>query len=153
MRIRVLCLGNDLLADDALGPEVAAGLRRALPRDVEVVSSGVSGMWLLDEVVDATHLLVVDTVRTDGGTPGAVRRLREEDFGGASPGGSPHYVGLFDVLRLGRSLGLAVPSEVTILAVEAADVLTVGGGMHPEVRAAIPAVLGSACEVVGAWRS
>jgi hypothetical protein len=49
---------------------------------------------------------------------------------------------LFEALKLGRALGLAVPDNVTIIAVEPADCLTVGGNMHPSVHAAIDCVLG-----------
>ena len=66
--------------------------------------------------------------------------VREEDVAGP-PGGSPHFIGLFETLALGSALGLRVPAEVTIIAVEAFDCLTLGGPMHPAVAAAIPRVV------------
>lgn len=139
MSTRVLCLGNSLLADDAFGLAVAARLR-ALRPDLEVYESSTSGFDLLDYTLGARRLLVVDTVQSGALAPGTVSVFREGDVRTA-PGGSPHYVGLFEALRLGKALNLEVPEEVGIIAVEPADCLTVGGEMHPAVLAAIPRVL------------
>ena len=163
---RVLCLGNDLVADDALGVVAArwlcrrlAGLGAPLPPGpafdpaatvrafrhpragtVEVVETALTGMYLLEAVVGASRLIVIDTVVTGASPPGSVQVLAEDDFTGP-PGGSPHYIGLFETLQLARGLGLPVPGEVVIVAVEAADYLTVGGRMTASVGAAVPVVV------------
>jgi len=163
---RVLCLGNDLIADDALGVVAARWLCRRLagvgvplppgpafdpaatirafqhPRAgaVEVVETALTGMYLLEAVVGASRLIVIDTVVTGASPPGSVQVLAEDDFTGP-PGGSPHYIGLFETLQLARGLGLPVPGEVVIVAVEAADYLTVGGRMTASVGAAVPVVV------------
>jgi hydrogenase maturation protease len=138
--VRVLGLGNDLLADDAFGIRVACGLRSRFNAAAEVITSSSAGFHLLDDILGATRLLVVDTIQTGQAPPGTIGILTEDRVR-LLPGGSPHFVGLFDVLGVARKLGLAAPSEVAIIAVEAADCLTVGGRMHPAVEAAIgPAV-------------
>lgn len=165
--VRVLCLGNDLIADDAVGIVAARSLCRRLaaaggsrpagppfdpaatmsafdhPRAgvVEVVETALTGMYLLEAVVGASRLIVVDSVVTGSAEPGTVEVLGEEDFAGAPAGGSPHYIGLFEALDLARSLGLDVPDEVVIVAVEAGDFFTVGGGMTAAVGAAVPVVV------------
>jgi hydrogenase maturation protease len=159
----VLCLGNDLIADDALGVVAArrlcdrlAVLGAALPGApsfdpaattwtfdhprsgaVEVVETALTGMYLLEAVVGASRLIVVDSVVTGSAEPGTVDVLGEEDFAGAPAGGSPHYIGLFEALDLARGLGLDVPDEVVIVAVEAGDYFTVGGEMTAAVGAAV----------------
>jgi len=83
--------------------------------------------------------VVVDTLATlaaRASVPGAIHVFRAE-LGGVSAGAAPHFVGLFDVLGAAASLGLPAPQEVTIVGVEAADCVTVGGEMHPDVRAAV----------------
>ena len=137
---RVLCLGNELLADDALGAVVAEQLRQVLPGTAEVVFTSATGFDLLDEVLGTSRLLVVDTIETGTRPPGTVHLLREEDVQPV-PGNSPHYIGLFETLKLGRKLQLDVPQEVIIVAVEPADCLTVGGAVSPAVKEAIPLVV------------
>jgi hydrogenase maturation protease len=165
--VRVLCLGNDLIADDALGIVAARGLCRRLtvagrPRPagpafdsaatvrafdhphagvVEVVETALTGMYLLEAVVGASRLIVVDTVVTGSAPPGTVEVLGEADFEGSAAGASPHYIGLFETLDLARGLSLDVPGEVVIVAVEAGDFYTVGGEMTAAVEGAVPVVV------------
>jgi hydrogenase maturation protease len=138
--VRVLCLGNELLADDSLGSIVAEQLRPYAPPDVEVVSTPETGFHLLDYVLNTRRLIVIDTVMTGTAPVGTIFELRDAGLK-VIPGGSPHYIGLFEVLTLASKLGLPVAKEVLILAVEAADCLQLGGVMHPAVRSAIPALV------------
>jgi hydrogenase maturation protease len=138
--VRLLGLGNELLADDAFGIRVARQVQCRFGRAVDVVTSSASGFALLDEVTGAARLLVVDTVLTGSVPPGSLRVLTEGQVR-AVPGGSPHFLGLFDVLAVARELGMPVPREVVILAVEALDCITFGGAMHAAVESAVsPAV-------------
>jgi len=137
--VRLLGLGNEILADDAFGILVAREVQRRCGPAVDVVTSSESGFNLIDKLLGASSLLVVDTILTGEAVPGTIH-VFEEDRMRPVPGQSPHFIGLFEVLAVARALGLAVPREVTIVAVEAADCFTVGGPMLPEVMAAIPAV-------------
>jgi hydrogenase maturation protease len=136
LRMRILCLGNDLLADDSLGSVVAEQLRQFVPREVEVVSTPESGFHLLDYVLNVQRLVVIDTVVTGTAPPGTVYTLHDDELR-AVPGGSPHYVGLNETLDLARKLDSRVADDVVFLAVEAADCLTLGGEMHPAVAATV----------------
>ena len=170
--VRLLGLGNELLADDAFGILVAREVERrlaadapgracpapiageALPRAADVVCSSASGFHLLDHALGVKRLVVVDTLATCAGVPGTIHVFRaDSQAGGAgafacqpASGVAPHFVGLFDVLATAAKLGLPAPQEVTIIGVEAADCFTVGGEMHPDVRAAI----GKAVEIAEA---
>jgi hydrogenase maturation protease len=147
---RVLCLGNPLLADDALGVKVAGALAGRLPPGTEVVQNDLTGFGLLDDLLEVPHLVVVDTVRTGAAPPGTVHLIREEDLRSA-PGPSLHYVGLLEMLHLARRLGLPAPQEVAILAVEASDCTTIGGEMHPALREAVPLVVELVVGILREW--
>jgi len=49
--LRVLCLGNELLADDAFGFIAAERIKRSFPQ-LDVVSSSDSGFHLMDYLTD-----------------------------------------------------------------------------------------------------
>jgi hydrogenase maturation protease len=142
-QIRVLCLGNELLADDALGLVAAEELHRRFPH-LDVVLTTDSGFHLLDYLSDCTLLIVVDSIQT-GQVPGGTLLVFPKADMQSPSGPSPHYVGLFETLQLGRKLVLPVPEEVIILAVEAVDCLTLGGEMDPAVKSAV----GLVAELVG----
>ncbi len=154
--VRVLCLGNDLLADDALGFRVARALRREPGirgrGSVDIVETPESGFALLDHIQGVRRLVVVDTVVTGRAAPGTIYVIEDheepEDWE-AAPGTSAHYVGLFEALRAGRAMSLPVAEEVVILAVEAADVVSVGGCMTEAVEASLPAVVSQVRALLG----
>lgn len=126
---------------------VAEEIRQFAPPQVEVVSTTETGFHLLDYVLNTCCLVVIDTVVTGTAAPGTVYVVPEEEFRTA-PGGSPHYIGLHETLSVARKLHLPVAETVVVLAVEAADCTTLGGAMHPAVRAAIPILLNNAREIM-----
>ncbi len=146
--IRVLGLGNDLLADDALGVMVASRLRDRHGPGLDVIDTIETGFGLMDHLIGADHMVVVDTVQTGHDPPGTLHVLGEEDVD-VAPGTSPHYVGLFETLEAGRKMGLRVPTQLVIVAVETHDCMTVGGPMHPDVEAAIEEAVRHVEELVG----
>ncbi|MGA9597239.1 MAG: hydrogenase maturation protease, partial [Acidimicrobiia bacterium] len=99
-RVRVLCLGNDLIADDGIGITAAELIRRRLP-GVAVVEEAMSGLYLIEDVIGVDRLIVVDAVITGEAPPGTIHVLGECDVA-VVPGVSPHYVGLFETLELVR---------------------------------------------------
>lgn len=135
--LRVLCLGNESLADDALGHEVASRLQQFVSKDVEIVDTPESGLHLLDYLLNARQLTVVDTIQTGDAPVGTIFRFHDRDVRVAQ-GGSPHYVGMFEALEVARQVGLPVADDVLILAVEAKDCLSFGREMCPAVRSAVP---------------
>jgi hydrogenase maturation protease len=148
--LRVLCLGNELLADDAFGLVAAEELRRRFPQ-MDVVFSTDSGFRLLDNLLEIKKLIVVDSIQTGSVSPGTLHIMRISDMKSAY-GPSPHYVGLLETLQLAKELLLNVPKDVIILAVEAADCLTLGGKMHDGVKSAVGVAADLIAEIVQNWK-
>ncbi|MBZ5625774.1 MAG: hydrogenase maturation protease [Acidobacteriia bacterium] len=146
--IRVLGLGNEILADDAFGILAAREVEHAYGAQVEVRCSASAGFGLLDDLLGATRLLVVDSIITGGAKPGTVHIFTSDQVD-VAPGGSPHFLGLFEVVEVARRLHLPVPEQTTIIAVEAADSTTAGGPIHPDVLSAIPEVVERAGQLLG----
>jgi hydrogenase maturation protease len=144
---RLLCLGNDILADDALGICVAERLRERMPETIDVVSSMESGLRLMDYLVGVPRVVVIDTVQTGTAPPGTIFTLQECDVE-ITPGCSAHYIGLFETLAVARKLEFPVAQELFIIAVEASDCRTIGGDMDPAVERAIPEVIRRVEEMV-----
>jgi len=137
--VRLLGLGNELMADDAFGLLVARRAAELYP-ELEVASSSEAGLGLLDHLTGISRLIIVDTVQTGRCAPGTIHIFRADELR-AAPGGSLHGAGLPEALALARKLDPEAPKEVLVLAVEAADCSTVGGPMDPAVEAALPGVL------------
>lgn len=140
-RVLVLGLGNDLLTDDAVGLEVA---RRALselePGEPITVEETVEmGVALLDLMAGYQAVVLVDAVQTGRAPIGHVHELRVEDLG-LVPSASPHFLGVGEVLALGRTLGYEMPCSVEILAIEVSDPFTLSTHMTDAVREVVESV-------------
>lgn len=150
--VLVLGLGNDILTDDAVGLKVVQELRRRLadePR-VEAIDCCEMGLGLLDHIVNHLDLVVVDSVQTGKAPPGHVHEVEEEDLP-SLPGMSPHFLGVGEVLVLGRKIGETMPTRVKIYAIEAADPMTLGEALSPELERALPGIVERIETLVRAW--
>ena len=140
-RVAIIALGNVLMADDAAGPHVIAGLkaRYDFPAAVDVQDLGTPGLDLHPHLNDCDLLIVVDTVRVDG-PAGEVHQYRRDDILRRAPGPriSPHDPGLKEALLMLDFAG-GGPREVLLVGVIPES--TEGEiGLTPAVRAALPAV-------------
>lgn len=100
MQILVLGIGNILLQDEGIGVRVVEQLKRRyeIPPEVTVLDGGTAGMALLDDILDAQQVIVVDAVKT-GDPPGTIIRLEGEQVPALLQQGiTPHQLGLFDLL-------------------------------------------------------
>ena len=147
-RARVIALGNDAAGDD--GAALAAARLAGARGDVEIVLAGRPGVDLLDLLEAGGAVVLVDVVRT-GALPGALIELPLEaltDRVAASSPASSHGFGPAEVLRLGRSLGRALPRGV-FLGVEGAR-FEAGAPLTEAVAAAIPALAAAIRRAAGA---
>ena len=145
-RTIVVGLGNPILTDDGIGPKVAQAVEKALQgrHDVTVVEASVGGLELMELLVGYDRAVLIDAIMTCTGRCGDIYRLSLDQIEGALPTqntASAHDMNLNTALRLGRALGLSLPQEVVVLAVEAGDVATFGEACTPPVQAAIPRVV------------
>ncbi len=148
MKLLVLGLGNDLLADDAIGPLAARELEPRLAGRADVAASALHGLALLDILMGYDAAVVVDAICTGRHPPGEVFEI---DPAALSPVEvpSPHFAGLPEMVDLARRLDVPFPARLRIVAVEVRDALTVGGAMTPEVAAALPALCARVEAIVG----
>jgi hydrogenase maturation protease len=134
----VLGLGNPILRDDGVGWRVVAQVERVATIDgVEFDCAALGGLALMERLIGYRRALLVDSMQTDGGPPGQVRRLSVEDLP-TMHSGSVHDASLKTALQLGRRLGAQLPEDILIIGIEAGEVLDFGETLSPPVEAAVP---------------
>jgi hydrogenase maturation protease len=138
MKTLVLGLGNPILTDDGVGIEVVRALQQRMndPR-VALHESSLGGLNLLDILVGYDRAIIVDAIQTKDGTVGDVYHLRADDFEPCLHVSCAHDIDFATALELGRKIGLPLPRNITIVAVEVQDVTTFSEGCTPVVQAAI----------------
>jgi hydrogenase maturation protease len=138
----VLCLGNDILTDDAFGSVVAKRLsRNDFGASVEVIFAASAGFGLLDLLKDREAILIVDAIITGKADPGTVHFFPAGILTPSYNLINSHQINLPTALELGKQLGMAMPSDIQVIAVEAQDVETIGEQMTPPVEEAVETVL------------
>jgi hydrogenase maturation protease len=142
MKTLVLGLGNPILTDDGVGIHIVrAAVAHCSPLNgVTFAEASVGGLRLLDLLAGYDRVILVDAIQTRDGQPGRFYWLAPGDLRASLHSGCTHDLSLPGALNLGRRLGMNLPGDedLTILAVEVADVLTLGETCTPAVVRAIP---------------
>ncbi|MBM2824894.1 MAG: Hydrogenase maturation protease [Dehalococcoidales bacterium] len=142
MKTLVLGLGNTILSDDGVGIRIAEELKDRLEQqEATVMETSMAGLDILELLTGYDRVIIIDAIQTRGGEAGQIYRLEPEAFDTTCHAASPHDVNFATALELGRRLGLALPRQITIFAVEAADVTTFSERCTPEVEQTIPSVV------------
>ncbi len=134
----ILGLGNPILSDDGVGCRVAMALKDRLKEpDVNVIEASIAGLDFLDLLTGYYRAIIIDAIQTDKGTPGQIYRLEPEILANTRHAGTPHDVNFATALELGKKLGLPLPQQITVFAIEVKDVVTFNEKCTPEVEQAI----------------
>lgn len=139
----LLGIGNPILADDGVGLRLAADAKTRLGAvlGLDVIDDcTVGGLNLLDVVAGYDRLIVLDSIKTGGGVPGAWYRFTGDALRETMNLRNVHDANFATALELGRRLGMRVPAEDErhIFAVEVADNLTFSTSLSPELEEAYP---------------
>lgn len=147
--VLILCLGNEVLSDDAFGPTVAGLLksRQGQSDAVEIVFAPVAGFSLLDLLNGREKVLVIDSIVTGNSPAGALHYFPLGDLTPSRNLTTSHQMSLPTALELGRQLGYQMPEQIDVLAVEVADVTTLNEEMTEPVRFAVEPAL----ELIDKW--
>jgi len=139
MNTLVLGIGNLILTDDGVGLKVARKLGEEKP-EWEVMETSEAGLVLLELVAGYDKLIIIDSVKTEGGKPGEVYKLGLEDLGTVLEFPSSHGIGIPDAFELGEKLGYKIPKQVSIYAIEVKDNLSFAEECTPEIEERIPSI-------------
>jgi hydrogenase maturation protease len=139
-RTVVLGLGNPVLRDDGVGLVVAAAVLRLLEEapvpGADVLASTRAGFELLDLLRGYRRAILIDCLTLPDPVPGRVHHLSLDDVAGSARLVNAHDLSLGTAFRLAERLGIPMPGEVDIVAVEGADTQTFAEGLTPDVAAA-----------------
>jgi hydrogenase maturation protease len=141
-RLLLLGLGNDILTDDAVGLHVVHELQRDLADhpSIDCRETTEMGLALLDFITGYRAVAIVDSIQTGKEAPGFLHELDAPALNQLT-GRTPHFVGVSETLALGKHLGLAMPEQVRIFAIEVEDPFTLGTILTPALQAALPGIV------------
>lgn len=126
MKTLLLGMGNPILSDDAVGVRLARDIGKRLsgtPGLSIVEECSVGGLNILDIVAGFDRLIVLDSIRTAGGTPGEWHRFTSDALRDTMHLNNVHDANFATALELGRRMGMSLPSgeDIHIFTVEVLD--------------------------------
>ena len=139
-RVLIVCIGNELAADDGVGRAVyELLLEQPLPDKVRLTFLGLGGIDLLEELAGEELLIVVDGVQL-GSPAGTVHRLGWDQLPATSPRPvSGHGIGIREALGIGTILyPERVPQNIYLVGIEGSCFNRLGGGLTAAVARAVP---------------
>ena len=139
----IIGIGNPVLSDDSVGIKVAHLLGHALRDrpDVATAELWAGGLRLMEALKGHEQAIIIDAIVTEGGMPGSVYTLKPSDLRQSRNTCSAHDACFPEALELGAMLGMSLPQQITIWAIEAGDVETFGEKLTREVERAVPTVV------------
>jgi len=138
MKTVIIGLGNTVVSDDGAGIYVARMLSGRFESDeVSVIETDSAGMNLMEMLGGFDRAFLVDAILLNGEEPGTVFRLRADDLQITPRLSSCHDIDIVTALELGRQLGLHMPGEVTIFAIQGDDMKTLHEGCTPGVEVSL----------------
>ncbi|HOD66020.1 MAG TPA: hydrogenase maturation protease [candidate division Zixibacteria bacterium] len=147
MKPVVMGMGNELFGDDGFGIIAARRLAPLAGEAADVIECGAAGLALLDPLIGRPRAVIIDAICTGRQAPGTIYRVSPADLRDIT-NLSPHYAGLPEVIRMAQRLELPIPDTIDIIAIEAADITTMGAGLSPAVAAALEPVVALAVELL-----
>lgn len=149
-RTRVIGLGNPLLGDDGFGWQVATALQHILDEasgpdydiksPVEVDYLSIGGLRLMEFLAGCDTAILVDAITTGQHPAGYLYDCALDDLPQLSAGhmSSTHDTSLQTALRVGRTMGVALPDTIWVIGVEIEPSFTFNEALTPLIQAAVP---------------
>lgn len=166
--VLIIGLGNPILGDDGAGWHVAEQVAHRVnylpailsgpdpspkPADalqVEVDCLSVGGLTLMERIIGYQRVIIIDALETGKYPPGKVVIFSLADLPDRALGHlcSAHDTTLQNALRVGKSMGAALPEEILIVGIEAAQVIDFSEQLTPDVFNAIPIAVEQVMELI-----
>ncbi len=156
MKTIVIGLGNPILSDDGVGVKVAYAVEDRLgdkiPKNVTITEASVGGLRLMELLEGYDRAIIIDAIQTKNGHPaGSIFTMDLADLREISPtqhSASAHDTSLVTALDAGKEMGMKLPDDVIIFAVEVENILDFSEQPTPSVAAAIPKVTEMVLEIL-----
>ena len=128
-------IGNEILTDDGIGPKLVNRLESDLSgRGIDFETAFIGGLEVLEYIQGYNKVIFIDAIRTKNGIPGTVYNLLPEDFNTTIHLSSVHDVSFLTALGLGNKLGMDIPDDIRIIAVEIVEDRIFDENFSPEIQ-------------------
>jgi hydrogenase maturation protease len=152
MKTIIIGLGNPILSDDGVGWKVIETLLSTahFPPTIALETASLGGLSLMERLEGYQCAILVDSMQTGQVPVGTVRVFPLDELPNPSDShsASVHDTSLMTALETGRRMGLDLPEQITVIAIEATTVHEFSEELSPEVAAAVPVAMQAVMELL-----
>lgn len=142
MNTIVVGLGNPILCDDGIGVQAVKILGNLLIQpEVIIAESNLSGLELIELISGYKKAILIDAIQTKNGSVGQIYRFDSNIFDNLRHFSSPHDMNFSTALSFAKQMGVDIPNEIILFAVEVEDLVTFSETCTQKVLDAIPLLL------------
>jgi len=140
--IVVVGFGNEILTDDGIGVKIVKELQNEeLFSSIKFDAGWLGGFEILDFIENFNTAILIDSIRTIDGSPGDVYHFTPENFLETLHLSNVHDASFIQTIELGRKLGMHIPQNIHVLAIEIVEDLIFSKSNSPPVEKKYPAIL------------
>lgn len=149
-KILVLGIGNDILQDDGIGIRLVRDLSRMedFPQGIQFETTTLGGLEIVEIIRDYEKVIIIDAIKTANGVPGDISCYSPADFRETLHLTNLHDINFLTSLELAKRVGIRIPEEVRIIAVEIIEDREFGADLTPEMKEKYPGILSSVSRIV-----
>jgi len=146
----VLGIGNDILTDDGIGPKIVNDLK-TLERSPELIfeTTTLGGLEILEIIKEYKKVIIIDAIRTIDGNPGEIFFFTPDDFKETLHLSNLHDINFLTALELGKKLGIPLPEEIHIIAIEIVEDQVFGTSFTPAIEEKYHIIMQSVKKQIG----
>jgi hydrogenase maturation protease len=135
MKRLLLGLGNDILSDDAIGPKLVKRIEHELSfPNTEYLTAAIGGMEIIELIKDFDQVIILDSIKTKGGSAGSVYHFTPDDFKETLHLSSFHDLSFTSALKLAEKLDYTLPDKIDIIAIEIVEDLEFSDEFSPPIQ-------------------
>jgi len=130
----VLGVGNRILSDDGIGIRLIEDLQDHFSNQpVEFKEACCGGLEIVEIMQGYEDVIIIDSIKTEYGSPGSVYTFTVEDFKETLHISSFHDISFLIALEFGKQSGLQIPKNIKIVAVEIVEDMIFDENLSPEI--------------------
>ena len=150
--ILILGIGNDILQDDGIGIRLVQDLQKKdFPPGTRFETTSLGGLEILEMIKDFETVIILDAIKTRGGIPGDIYTYTPDDFRETLHLTNLHDINFLTSLELAKRVGIRVPDEIRIIAVEIIEDREFGSDLTPEMNKKYPEILRSVKRILTSY--
>lgn len=145
----ILGLGNDILTDDRMGPQIVHDLAKMIDElNVHFNTASCGGLEIMEYIKGYEKVIFIDAIRTRQGKPGDVYYFIPAEFRETLHLSSLHDINFITALKLGNTLNMDLPADLHIIAIEIIEDMEFSEEFTPLLKEKYPEILNEVFAIV-----